>query len=817
MYFIPEYLREDENFLVFFSFLVHEFNITEENIMKFTDLVNPDKVPMEFIEALGSYFNYHYLSNATDDFNREVLTRMRTVWEQRGTEKSILMAAVHGDNDGWVGGDIFIPGYDISNESAELLTPSKWIFTHNLSRFSGQHKFPGAGLYTPGILYLRLPYLDEQIRKRVYENTPAGLKYVFEILFNFTPNKNLPDEYKDAYGNLSLYNFLRIWPKDSEERKKFENDIDVLLDIAMHIDNDWMKYAQVFSKTRGYFSGWRNYYNFPVLENDVETFLGVSMLGLPLLKTPFPIKNGTITVKDASSLAFHHNVSEFGSGKFLSSGMVVDKQIADDSKYIIAKSGEYLDIFDKSTADHILHRSIDISIGNFYIYDEDPSLGDVNFSWQKERHVLSDDSTYDIPYIGNLTADDYVLRDAFWNPDMDILEEIIKRSGSRVTEIVPNKNADKYDRGTYGELSLYNIFKTYSLFDGDTGLGYSRVNYISSNKDNKELVHSGNLSYGKWSGSNTYLSMFNGLRTWNKEGIESNNNDVDIENETSIVVRNDLNHPLIFSGENAFGRHSGSFVGISFYEPSVQLDIEYERDYFYPNSTASEDYGTYGTLSMYNFMSTVDSIEVDAFEDRITELVVPEGRNNKAIFGSYTVGIGRHSGMLIKDDKYSYPYIQVEGERNKELSEFVDGALSFYSSISPVDGFDILDEDTSLGEVDIEVGNTFEEPVIEIIHEVIYRDADMKVHFESDDIKKYSTGDGYGKHSGRLVNDDSKNYISIEELLKTDWDGVVDMKSRMESDEIFTYSKGYGYGRRSGRDIDFENKNTIITIEEESV
>ena len=159
MSFIPDFLKENEDFLVFLALLFHEFDIAEKNIYRFTDLVNPDKVPIEFIEALGSYFNFTYLSNATDDFNREALMRMRSIWEQRGTEHSIIMAGTHGGNDGYVGGDLFIPEYDISKELAELTIARDLVFRHNISKHSGTAVFE-SDIYRTGVLFLRLPYLD---------------------------------------------------------------------------------------------------------------------------------------------------------------------------------------------------------------------------------------------------------------------------------------------------------------------------------------------------------------------------------------------------------------------------------------------------------------------------------------------------------------------------------------------------------------------------------------------------------------------------------------------------------------------------------
>lgn len=518
MYLIPEYLREDENFLVFFSFLVHEFDITEENIRTYTDLVNPDKVPMEFIEALGSYFNYRYLPNATDEFNREVLMRMSTIWEMRGTTHSILMAAVHGDNDGYVGGDIFIPDYFISNESAYITIPRELVFRHNRSKFSGIHRYPSAGLYAPGIILLSLPYLNERIRRRIYDVTPAGLKYVFELILDFIPNWNLPDDQIGDYGELSFFDWMRIWPKDDIERQKFDNDIDILLDIYMHIEREWEKPSLIFDKRNGVFSGSRDYYNYPVLEDLLETTLGVSMLHMPILRNPFGIDNGTIDVMGATDKAFKHNISEYGKGIYMSDDLLTSYEIADDSKYIILPSGEYYEIGSRDTADHILRRNLDTSIGEFYIHDEDPNLGLVEIE-QHEKHILTSDSLYDTPYVGELTYLDY--RDNFWNSDVEISDEIERVYEDGIREIIANENIASNEIGQYGELSTYQWMQVNS---GSSELEYGVELTYTADSTEKPMVHSGGNAYGKFSGNGEILSMYNRFKVWSPDesasGIE---------------------------------------------------------------------------------------------------------------------------------------------------------------------------------------------------------------------------------------------------------------------------------------------------------
>ena len=427
---IPEYLKENEDFLVFLSMLIHEFDITNENIRKYPDIINPDRVPINLIEALGSYFNYRYLVNATDDFNREVLMRMRSIWEQRGTEHSIIMAATHGDNDGWVGGDIFIPNYPISKNTAKLLIPRNSIFIHNRSKFSGSDVYAQGGLYTQGVLLLRVPYWDERVRQRVYDNTPAGLKYIIEIMSEFFPTTDDVGE----FGELSFFKWLRVWPKTDEEKLSDNSDIECLyLRDLKCIDEDLENILIHSDKKAGILSD-NNYFsgrlgvgkNSIIIDDEITLSGGVSILPLKALCKPF----GTVPttgVLGPDDNIFIHNESDFsGKDVYPSKSNLIIKDVADDSKYIISPSGEYLDTKEKDTADHILERDLNYQFGEFNTYGEDPNLGLIEFSRQGEKDILPSDVLYYVPYVNDKHPWDY--RDPFYQPEAEIyFEQIIPK------------------------------------------------------------------------------------------------------------------------------------------------------------------------------------------------------------------------------------------------------------------------------------------------------------------------------------------------------------------------------------------------------
>ena len=444
---IPEYLKENEDFLVFLSMVIHELDISNENIRKYPDIVNPDKAPINLLEALGSYFNFTYLVNADEDFNREVLTRMRTIWEQRGTEHSIIMAATHGDNDGWVGGDIFIPGYPISKEYAKLKIPRNSIFIHNKSSYSGSDVYAQGGLYTQGILLLQVPYFDGKVRQKVYDNTPAGLKYIIEILSEFYPTTDDVGQ----YGELSFFKWLRVWPKTDEEKNSDNSDMEFLYRRDLKcIDEELQNILTHSDKEKGilsannYFSGIKGVgKNSIVIDDEISLIAGASMLPLKALCKPFGTVK-TVGVIATDDNVFTHNKSSFsGDDVYPSKKNLIIKDVADDSEYIISPSSEYLDVKDKDTSDHITERDLNYDFGEFNTYGEDPNLGLVEFSRQGEKDILPSDVLYYVPYVNDKHPWDY--RDPFYQPDAEItLEYKIPKEQMFVHNVAVHSGTRKY-------------------------------------------------------------------------------------------------------------------------------------------------------------------------------------------------------------------------------------------------------------------------------------------------------------------------------------------------------------------------------------
>lgn len=319
---IPEKYKENENFLVFFYLLITQFNINEENIRNFIDLINNDKVPMKFLQNLGAFVNYSYQHLAKNDFNRELSMRMHNIWEQRGSKKSIVDAATYGDNIGWVGGDLWIPGYYKPSAIAGFELPRDRIFRHSVSKFSSTHVFEDGKTYMPGVILLSVPNLTRLVKKRIYEVTPAGRKYIFQIESSFFPNDGIDKLDIGSYNELSFYKRMRVYPKDiNEENPPYDRDtdIDFTYEIDMMANMDEFFNILIHSENRGkkYHSGHLT----NITNYGYEMNMSASMLPVSFLSNKFPV-NGNDSLPD--------------------------------NAYKKSKTGEYLDTYNNKGIDSIM-------------------------------------------------------------------------------------------------------------------------------------------------------------------------------------------------------------------------------------------------------------------------------------------------------------------------------------------------------------------------------------------------------------------------------------------------------------------------------
>lgn len=405
---IPEKYRENDDFLVFFYLLIQQFDINEENIRNFTKLINNDSVPMKFLQALGAYNNYTYQHLAKSDFNRELSMRMFDIWEQRGSKKAIVDAATWGDNVGWVGGDLWIPNYYTHTQSATFELPRDRIFRHSVSKFSSTHVFQDGRTYMPGVILLSVPNLTKTVKKRIYDVTPAGRKYIFQVESSFFPNDGIDILEIGSYNELSFYKKMRVYPKNkSEEVPPYDRDtdIDFTYEVDMLVDMEELWDILIHSQVRGkkYHSGHLT----TITNNDYIMNMACSTLPISNLSKKFSIDgNNSLT----------------------------------DSSYKKSSTGEYLDTYNNKGIDAI-HRDINSIYDNNIDLDVHREVrltavrsenssnrsGDGKMSGIEDgvidafvhaEPILPSDSLYSVDDVADLR--DWEYRDAFYSHGVEL-------------------------------------------------------------------------------------------------------------------------------------------------------------------------------------------------------------------------------------------------------------------------------------------------------------------------------------------------------------------------------------------------------------
>ena len=204
--FFPATLRESKDFSVFIKLADKELSTIEDTITLMETLTNIDRTPSEFVKSIGRIIGFTYVDSYDEDVQRECI---KSVWEARkeiGTHHALVMAATYGDIDGYLGGDLFIPGtftnYNSSGEEIPVEpepTPDpdeseddnpivdeepvskETYFTWSHSTWSGSSKYAG-----PNINQYELGG-----KKTVTANTTSTTK---EVVTNVLATKEVPRE-----------------------------------------------------------------------------------------------------------------------------------------------------------------------------------------------------------------------------------------------------------------------------------------------------------------------------------------------------------------------------------------------------------------------------------------------------------------------------------------------------------------------------------------------------------------------------------------------------------------------------------------------
>lgn len=179
--FFPEILRDNKEYQVLIKLAGHFLDRAENEISKFTDLVDVDNCPAKFLPYLGKLLGYEYRYDIDDDYNREIIKLLFRIYSMRGTEDSLKLAATYFDNDGYIGGDVFLPNTYEDKELARIYQPREHLFKHTRSTYSGPHKRADNALFQEGVIELVVDNFQQEIVQAVEKVKPAGLRVKFRL------------------------------------------------------------------------------------------------------------------------------------------------------------------------------------------------------------------------------------------------------------------------------------------------------------------------------------------------------------------------------------------------------------------------------------------------------------------------------------------------------------------------------------------------------------------------------------------------------------------------------------------------------------
>lgn len=178
----PDILRDSEDFQIFVKLASKEMNDVKDAIEILQTLSNADRTPQEFLRSLGEVISYNYVDSYDEEIQRECL---KYYWDQSkeiGTKKALQMMATYGDNEGYLGGELFLPGTFKELTEAIVVLPREYLFCWSKSSWSGEDKRPGPIIYKEGTILIEVRRLNQVIRNRVESVKPAGMQIVYKYI-----------------------------------------------------------------------------------------------------------------------------------------------------------------------------------------------------------------------------------------------------------------------------------------------------------------------------------------------------------------------------------------------------------------------------------------------------------------------------------------------------------------------------------------------------------------------------------------------------------------------------------------------------------
>ena len=176
----PEHLYFNEDYRVLIDTYADELGLVADYIEMFSNLPQIDRTPVQFVKDICELVSISYSDQYSDEAYREVVKRIFSQYEQRGTEDSITKATDYSKSNAWVYGDLFLDKNDVPPRQAELQWPYKSLFRHSISKHSGFDKYADATRWRDGVVIIKTDEMNDRTREAVLKVIPAGIRFYFE-------------------------------------------------------------------------------------------------------------------------------------------------------------------------------------------------------------------------------------------------------------------------------------------------------------------------------------------------------------------------------------------------------------------------------------------------------------------------------------------------------------------------------------------------------------------------------------------------------------------------------------------------------------
>lgn len=220
----PEHLYFNEDYRVLIDTYAEELGLVADYIELFANLPQIDRTPTQFIKDICELISISYSEQYDDEAYREVVKRIFSQYEQRGTEDSMTKATDYSKANSWVYGDLFLDKTEVPERQAELQWPYKSLFRHSISKHSGFDKYADATRWRDGVVIIKTDEMNDRVREAVLKVIPAGLRFYFDRSLQISGD----DDSKGEYGEVTfgesvidedyiIYYDIRLRDMDSNE------------------------------------------------------------------------------------------------------------------------------------------------------------------------------------------------------------------------------------------------------------------------------------------------------------------------------------------------------------------------------------------------------------------------------------------------------------------------------------------------------------------------------------------------------------------------------------------------------------------------